>query len=203
MTNLMDPYSQSPSVFNMYAANGNLDANLNFIIPVYQNMPNELPEDPEPTATPKPTPTPTPKEPEVKEQYKIDAKGKTIEFIPNAKLDAILKEEKISNYNITDLKGNTLAKKDEILATGYSLNVLDKDNKTVKIKYSIIKIGDINGDGKVQAKDALETLRNSMGIKEIKGVYLKACDTDNDGKVKAKDALEILRYSMGVAQIAI
>ena len=39
MTNIMDPYSQSSSVYNMYAANGNIDANLNFIIPVYDNMP--------------------------------------------------------------------------------------------------------------------------------------------------------------------
>lgn len=39
MTNIMDPYSQSSSVYNMYAANGNIDASLNFIIPVYENMP--------------------------------------------------------------------------------------------------------------------------------------------------------------------
>jgi beta-N-acetylglucosaminidase len=38
MTNLMDPYSQSASVYNMYAGNGNLDENINFIIPVYNNM---------------------------------------------------------------------------------------------------------------------------------------------------------------------
>ena len=41
MTNIMDPYSQSSSVYNMYAANGNLDASLNFIIPVYENMPEK------------------------------------------------------------------------------------------------------------------------------------------------------------------
>ncbi len=40
MTNIMDPYSQSSSVYNMYASNGNLDASLNFIIPVFENMPD-------------------------------------------------------------------------------------------------------------------------------------------------------------------
>ena len=39
MTNLIDPYSQSSSVFNMYAGNGNLNATINFVIPVYNNMP--------------------------------------------------------------------------------------------------------------------------------------------------------------------
>ena len=41
MTNIMDPFSQSSSVYNIYAANGNLDASLNFIIPVYENMPEK------------------------------------------------------------------------------------------------------------------------------------------------------------------
>lgn len=203
MTNLMDPYSQSPSVFNMYAANGNLDANLNFIIPVYSGMPNEIVNDPTPVPTPKPTPvptpTPTPKPPE--KQYKINETDKTIKLVPEANLAAILKVEKVSNYNITDVKGNVLAKNDEKLATGYTLNILDTDNKTVKKQYVMIRAGDVNGDGKVQAKDALETLRCSMGIKELNGAYLKACDTNNDSKVQAKDALEILRYCMGIDQI--
>ncbi len=38
MTNIMDPYSQSSSVYNTYVQNGNIYATLNFIIPVYENM---------------------------------------------------------------------------------------------------------------------------------------------------------------------
>ena len=40
MTNVQDPTSQSKSLFNTYGNNKLLDENLNFIIPVYNNMPN-------------------------------------------------------------------------------------------------------------------------------------------------------------------
>lgn len=39
MTNVQDPTSQSKSLYNTYAENGILGENLNFIIPVYNNMP--------------------------------------------------------------------------------------------------------------------------------------------------------------------
>ena len=39
MTNVQDPTSQSKSLYNTYASNGILEKKLNFIIPVYNNMP--------------------------------------------------------------------------------------------------------------------------------------------------------------------
>ena len=39
MTNVQDPTSQSKSLYNTYAKNNVLDETLNFIIPVYENMP--------------------------------------------------------------------------------------------------------------------------------------------------------------------
>ena len=41
MTNVQDPTSQSKSLYNTYAENKILDGALNFIIPVYEDMPNE------------------------------------------------------------------------------------------------------------------------------------------------------------------
>ena len=45
MTNVQDPTSQTSRLYNTYLSNDILDANLNFIIPVYDNMPdlNKLP----------------------------------------------------------------------------------------------------------------------------------------------------------------
>jgi len=39
MTNVQDPTSQSKSLYNTYAKNNVLDKELNFIIPIYENMP--------------------------------------------------------------------------------------------------------------------------------------------------------------------
>lgn len=41
MTNVQDPTSQSKTLYNTYAKNKILDESLNFIIPVYENMPDE------------------------------------------------------------------------------------------------------------------------------------------------------------------
>ena len=41
MANVQDPTSQSKSLYNTYAKNGILDKELNFIIPVYNNMPSK------------------------------------------------------------------------------------------------------------------------------------------------------------------
>lgn len=41
MTNIQDPYSQSSSLWNIYNNAGILDEKINFIIPVYENMPSK------------------------------------------------------------------------------------------------------------------------------------------------------------------
>lgn len=40
MTNVQDPYSQSSSLWSIYNKAGILDEKINFVIPVYENMPN-------------------------------------------------------------------------------------------------------------------------------------------------------------------
>ncbi|MBR6033400.1 MAG: hypothetical protein IKP28_01415 [Clostridia bacterium] len=179
MTNLMDPYSQSSSVYNMYAANGLIETNLNFIIPVYNNMPNEYEE----------------------KNVELDDKNKTLKTIPGVEVETVMLEAEIANYEILDAKGK---KTDGTkLATGYKLNVLKDDKKTVEKTYTIIKMGDVNGDAKVNASDALAALKHSMGTATLKGNYLKATDANGDGKTNASDALLILKISMGIETLSL
>ena len=42
MTNVQDPTSQSKTLYNTYGKNGILDKSLNFIIPIYENMPSSV-----------------------------------------------------------------------------------------------------------------------------------------------------------------
>ena len=53
--------------------------------------------------------------------------------------------------------------------------------------------GDIDGDGKISAKDSLNIQRYVINLKQLDEAALKAADVNDDGKVTAKDALEILR----------
>lgn len=55
--------------------------------------------------------------------------------------------------------------------------------------------GDVNLDGKIEAKDARLALRASARLETLTEEQLKLADIDGDGKVEASDARRILRYS--------
>ena len=58
-------------------------------------------------------------------------------------------------------------------------------------------LGDANGDGVVNYRDALLTLRFSVGLDVLENEAL--ADFNADGAVNYRDALAILRYSVGLA----
>ena len=56
--------------------------------------------------------------------------------------------------------------------------------------------GDINGDEKVNNKDATALLRYLAGW-DVDGINTDALDTDGSGTVNNKDATHLLRYLAG------
>ena len=81
-------------------------------------------------------------------------------------------------------KGETLISEDN-LGTGCVINDT----------YTVVVLGDVNGDGEVLATDALQILKSSTNLSNLNGAYLQAADIDNDGSVLATDALKVLKYS--------
>lgn len=59
-----------------------------------------------------------------------------------------------------------------------------------------VKMGDVNNDGKIDAKDALIVLKISVGKYTANDVEKTAADVNQDQKIDAKDALEILKYAV-------
>ena len=59
-----------------------------------------------------------------------------------------------------------------------------------------IKMGDVTGDGNIDAKDALAVLKAAVGKQDLTDSQAKAADVNEDGKIDAKDALEILKKSV-------
>ena len=57
--------------------------------------------------------------------------------------------------------------------------------------------GDINADGNINAKDALEALKSAVGKVKLNDAQKAAADVNGDGNLNAKDALEILKYAVG------
>ena len=57
--------------------------------------------------------------------------------------------------------------------------------------------GDVNGDETVDAKDALEVLKASVGKVTLTEAQLLLANVDDSEKIDAKDALMILQYTVG------
>lgn len=247
MTNIQDPTSQTSKLYNTYVDANIIDEKLNFVIPVYDNMPktNKLPtnltkEDgtlyymigtdvrvrstPSRSGTALAVMNTLDEIVAVKERkcvtangYEWDkvkissgvegyiaskylapceeAKNATIEeniikAIPNTDVKTMINDLGIASYEVTK-DGQKKADTDKI-GTGYKLKDL-KNNK----EYTIVVLGDVNGDGKVLATDALLILKHSTKASQLTGVYLTAADTNKDGKVLATDALQTLKNSTG------
>ena len=60
--------------------------------------------------------------------------------------------------------------------------------------YGGYELGDVNGDGKINATDALLVLRSFAKKITLTSEQTLRADVNNDGKVNATDALKILRY---------
>ena len=59
-------------------------------------------------------------------------------------------------------------------------------------------LGDVNGDGKITAKDSLIIQRCAIGLVRLELQEFLSADINEDGKVTTKDALEVLRYTIGI-----
>ncbi len=57
-------------------------------------------------------------------------------------------------------------------------------------------LGDVNADGKVDAKDALEVLKFAVGKTELTETQQLAAEVVGDDAINAKDALEILKFAV-------
>lgn len=60
-----------------------------------------------------------------------------------------------------------------------------------------VNYGDVNADGKVDAKDSQKILNASVGKEKLTDKQKRAADINFDGKVDAKDSQEILKKAVG------
>ena len=107
---------------------------------------------------------------------------------------------------LSDLKSKytvTSAKKDgkdisnnSILATGTNVTISGKT-------YTIVKFGDINGDGYVDTGDTLVAKQVVLGMKNVTGCYKSAMDVNKDGYTDTGDTLALKKYILGVTNLKI
>lgn len=96
---------------------------------------------------------------------------------------------------ITDIPGATLI--GEIFGTGKKIKIEDKE-------YTIVMIGDVNGDGKISPADYVKIKNNIMGTNYLGEIaFERAADANGDGKISPVDYVKVKNHIMEVSRISL
>lgn len=100
-----------------------------------------------------------------------------------------------SGAAVKDSSGKQITGKTNV-GTGYTVTI---NKKT----YTIVKKGDVTGNGITDSADILAIQRLLIGKGTLEGVYGKAADTTNNSNVDSADILAIQRFLIGKGSISI
>ena len=100
----------------------------------------------------------------------------------------------ITSYEVT--KNGKKIENTEKVGTGYKL----KDTKNNK-EYTLVVLGDVNGDGKVTPADSTIALRTYVGLSKLTDAEKLAGDVNGDGKITPADSTILLRTYVGLTNI--
>lgn len=211
MTNIDAPKSEANYLYKGYSGANTINAETNFIIPVYNNMPN--------TVSALPT---------TMNQEDLDNANSSTQQPEKNTLDIATivngagyryNNSYISNINIgtnasaliSKLKSmsndaeviiinnsNKQISNDEILGTGYVVKITN-NNKTETLK--IVIYGDVNGDGNVTVVDLLKVQKHILNTENLSDSYKEAADANKDHNITVVDLLAVQKQVLGTASI--
>lgn len=113
-----------------------------------------------------------------------------VKSIPNANVETI--KEKNPEAIIKNLNGEVVEKGK--LGTGYTVTVGEK-------VYTVVKKGDVNGDGNANITDAISVLNHLKGTNSLVGANLEAAKVNGNSNANITDAILLLNYIKGIADI--
>ncbi len=97
------------------------------------------------------------------------------------------------NYNSIIKSNNNILKDNDLIRTNMTITYTD-DEGNVQI-YNTSVLGDVNGDGNINALDYVKIKNHIMNTKKIlKDVFILSADYNNDGKISALDYVRIKNY---------
>ena len=116
----------------------------------------------------------------------------------------IVCQPKITVANIKAVAKDAIIKKsDTVIAdtanvgTGYKLT---SDGK----KYTIVVLGDVNGDNEINSADLLTIVKHLKGtLKITQECKMKSADVNKDGEINSADLLSIVKYLKGSIKIEV
>lgn len=126
------------------------------------------------------------------EKVKVEEESKQVTIIPGITTQEIINILG-TDAKVTDQNGNELSIA-AIPGTGCKVNGI----------YTLVMLGDVNGDGEVNSGDTLAIKQHIKSVKEITDVaYLKAADINEDGEINSGDSLIAKQHIKEVKYISI
>lgn len=106
----------------------------------------------------------------------------------------------VKNGSIKVFASNDAEKKSGYIGTGDKVKVYNELGVLDKT-YTIVILGDCDGDGEIKSRDLLIAQRSILKIQALGGVYATAMDIDKDGALKSRDLLLGQRHILKIATI--
>lgn len=112
------------------------------------------------------------------------------EITSTSLLTSINKEDATATLSLTNK--DKKEKNDTVLKTGDLLNIKLTTNE--EKTYTIVLLGDNNGDGEIDILDLLRTQKHILNSSILSDEYLEASDTNFDNKTDIVDLLRVQKY---------
>lgn len=129
---------------------------------------------------------------EPNDKFKLE--GEKLICEPETTVETIKRQNEGKQIIVKNAKGEDVNSGN--IGTGYTITI---DNK----RHTVVKLGDINSDGKVNTIDALNALKFDVGIFNLTDTQKEALDVNKDGKINTVDALALLKYDVGLEEFHI
>ena len=123
----------------------------------------------------------------------IDAENKVIKCEPYAIISHLQAQKETAV--VKDKNGTVITDAKAMLATGHTVTIDE-------VEYKVIKLGDVNGDGKINSGDLLRVKKHLLKAISLENTSeADAADVTKDGKINSGDLLRIKKYLLEVSNI--
>ena len=195
MTNIEAPISESKSSYKAYKNIGKLDSTIEFLIPIYNDMPSQIST--LPISVDKNTIDDLKNNTTITEVITKSGFTDNGQYITNISIGYtaahMINAIKSSGGEVSITTDGKPISGQEKLGTGDIINItVNGETKS----YRIVIRGDASGDGEVDAIDYVKVYKYIMGGASLNGSYEIASDVNNDGSVDAVDYVKLYKYIM-------